>query len=268
MNDPAEVVSGLVSSANPFNALTPLLDSATKTLVPYVGMLSSQTTGLIVGDGALAFYMTLMFMVSLIIIVLSDRIGLTRNLRFTSVTAHLALLRVVRAIVTMGLFFVGKRIGQSKGTFESGYEAASGFIQTTTVTWLLQKIIEWFSDVGQSGFTQAPDTFAPVIDADSFLQTLTQVIYDYLKLYNDLVLNSLVGAISSTNTPLLNVGSFTGDKSGGASTVGRVKTLFQLHKLQTTSYTSSGGHPPTTQLEGGNWWAYSPLYAGLVVGML
>jgi hypothetical protein len=260
MSDPAAVVTGLVSQANPFASIAPVLDSATKTLVPYVGLLSSQTTGLIVGDGALAFYMTLMFMVSLIVIVISDRIGLTRNLRFTSLAAHEALLRVVRAIITMGLFFVGRRIGQSGGSFESGYNAASGFIQTTTVTWLLQKIIEWFSDVGQSGFVQASDTFAPVIDANSFLQTITQVIYDYLKLYNDLVLNSLVGAGGGNTIGLLTPGTVTGDKSTGAATLGRVKTLFQLYRYR--------GVSATTQLEGGSIWYYSPLYAGLFIGLM
>ena len=265
MSDPGAVAAGIVSQANPFNAIGPLLESATKAIVPYVGMLSAQTTELIVADPALAFYMTLMFMVSLIIIVLSDRIGLTRNLRYTALSAHLALLRVVRAIIFVGLFFVGRRIGQSGGSFESGYTAASGFIQTTTTTWFLQKIIEWFSAVGPTALDYTdPTVFDPVIDADSFLQTIMQVIYDYLSLYNNLVLNSLVGSGSSQSNAVstLHPGIVTGDKSDGAIASGRVKTLFQLYGSVT------GWAGATTGLLGSDVWYNSPFYAGLVVGML
>jgi hypothetical protein len=263
MSDLAPVVTGIVQQANPFLSIAPIFETGKVFLAPYVGMLSSQTTSLIVGDDFLAFYVTLIFMVSLITIVLSDRVGWTRSLRYTALSAHFALLRVFRCMITIGLFFVGRRIAVSGGSSEAAYQAAEGFLQTTTLTWTLQKMIEWFVSAGPHPVAYDPNIFNPIVDPNSFLQTIFQVVYDYLKLYNELVLNAMIGGWSSSNlSGLLTFRTVSGDKSQGATGAGNIRTLYQLHQ------TGSGGAGPTTQLEGAAVWYYSPLYAGVFAGLL
>jgi hypothetical protein len=262
MSDNLGAVKGIVQQANPFLSIAPLLDTGREFLTPYVGMLSSQTTSLIVGDEFVAFYVTLIFMVSLITIVLSDRVGWSRNLRYTALSAHFALLRVFRCMITIGLFFVGRRIAVSGGSVAAA-GAAEGFLQTTTLTWTLQKMIEWFVAVGPHTVAYDANVFNPIVDPNSFLQTIFQVVYDYLKLYNELVLNAMIGGYSSQNlSGLLTFRTVSGDKSQGAIAVGQIRTLYQLHQV------GAGGSGPTTQLEGANVWYASPLYAGVFAGLL
>jgi hypothetical protein len=270
MSDPSKVVTGLVNQANPFMSVAPILDTATKFIIPYVDMLSAQTTNQIVGDPAVAFYVTLMFMVSLIIIILSDRVGWTRNLKYTALSAHLALLRVFRGMITIGLFFVGRRIAIAQ-SFERGYMEARGFLTTTTVTFVLQKMVEWFSAVAPN----APYTdgvFNPIVDPNSFLQSVFQVVFDYLSLYNSLVFSSMIGGGSyypqAAVTLLLgDADGFTfaavsGDKSSGSASTGQVRTLFQLY----TSDNIATYENPRVIFAGP--WYDSPLFAGLFAGLI
>ena len=259
--NPTAVVTGIIGQVNPFNSIKPLLASTTQALIPYVDLVGSQTTGLIIGDGALAFYVTLMFMVSLILIVLSDRVNMTRSLRYTFVNVHFALLRATRCIVTVGLFFLGRRIGQA-GDFASGYDAASSFIETTTLTWSLQKLIEYFSEVSGGGIAYLDGGFNPVFDRDTFIQTIMQVIYDYLLLYNNLVLNSMVGSGSNSNTSaaIVPLSSVAGASGAGNVSNFQLKTLFQMYDL-------NRGSQSIPQLQYADIWYYSPLFAGVVVGM-
>jgi hypothetical protein len=258
---PSSVVKGIIAQANPFSAIRPVLSSTVQALIPYVDIVGSQTTGLIIGDGALAFYVTLMFMISLILILLSDRVNMTKSLRYTFMNVHFALLRATRCIVTIGLFFVGRRIGQA-GDFAGGYEAASSFIETTVITWSLQKLVEYFSVVGQSNITYDPDVFDPVFKANGFFQTVMQVIYDYLVLYNNLVLNSMVGGASSGyfGTGALYLDKVLGMDNAGAIADGSIKTLLQ-------GYSANRASQVVPYLAGADIWYYSPLLAGAFLGM-
>ena len=267
MSDPSKVVTGLVNQANPFMSVAPILDTATKFIIPYVDMLSSQTTNQIVGDPAVAFYVTLMFMVSLIIIILSDRVGWTRNLRYTALSAHLALLRVFRGMITIGLFFVGRRIAVAQ-SFERGYMQAQGFLTTTTVTFVLQKMVEWFSAVAPNAAYE-DNIFNPIVDPNSFLQSVFQVVFDYLSLYNSLVFSSMIGGGSyyPPEVVLGDLDEFTfaavsGDKSSGSASTGQVRTLFQLY----TSGSLATYENPRVIFAGP--WYDSPLYAGLFAGLI
>ena len=269
MSDPSKVVTGLVNQANPFMSVAPILDTATKFIIPYVDMLSAQTTNQIVGDPAVAFYVTLMFMVSLIIIILSDRVSWTRNLRYTALSAHLALLRVFRGMITIGLFFVGRRIAVAQ-SFEGGYMEAQGFLTTTTVTFVLQKMVEWFSAVGPNA-PYTDNVFNPIVDPNSFLQSVFQVVFDYLSLYNSLVFSSMIGggsyvskdvALSGNYGSLLSFASVSGDKSSGSATEGQVRTLYQLY----TSGSLATYENPRFIFAGP--WYDSPLYAGLFAGLI
>jgi len=267
MTDPTPVLSNLVKTANPFYSIAPVLNSAITLIGPYVATLSSYTTENIVGDRFLALIVTLMFMVSLILIVLSDRMSWTRSVRSTVLSSHFAILRVFRATITIGLFFVGRSISMGAASADSsmpGYGAATGFLSTLTVTFVLQKMIEWFVAVGPHSVAYSPVVFEPVVDANSFLQTIFQVVYDYVKLFNELVLNALIGNFSASDlTGLLTFETVTGDKSQGSSANGRVRTLYQLHQLG-----SGGGAGPTTKLEGADVWYNSPLYAGVFAGLV
>jgi hypothetical protein len=162
----------------------------------------------------------------------------------------------------VGLFFLGRRIGQA-GDFASGYDAASSFIETTTITWSLQKLVEYFSAVSGTSITYPVGGFDPVFKRDTFLQTVMQVVYDYLLLYNNLVLNSMIGGASATATAgnQLPLSVVAGQNGAGAALAGQAKTLFQFYDLNH----GSGAIPV---LGAGDWWAYSPLFAGVVVGMI
>jgi hypothetical protein len=266
MTDPTPVLSNLVKTANPFYSIAPVLNNAITLIGPYVATLSSYTTENIVGDRFLALIVTLMFMVSLILIVLSDRMSWTRSVRSTVLSSHFAILRVFRATITIGLFFVGRSISMAAASADSmpGYGAATGFLSTLTVTFVLQKMIEWFVAVGPHYVAYSDAVFEPVVDANSFLQTIFQVVYDYVKLFNELVLNALIGNHSASNlTGLLTFETVTGDKSQGSSANGRVRTLYQLYQLGV-----GGGAGPTTTLSGADVWYNSPLYAGVFAGLV
>jgi hypothetical protein len=259
---PSTLVKGILNQANPFSAIRPVLSSTVQALIPYVDIVGAQTTGLIIGDGALAFFMTLLFMISLIVILLSDRVNMTRSLRATFANVHFALLRVTRCIVTVGLFFVGRRIGQA-GEFSGAYEASSAFIETTAITWSLQKLIEYFSAVAQSGISAYdPDVFDPVFKQDGFFQTVMQVIYDYLALYNNMVLNAMIGNANDNcfATTRVTTTDVLGMDNAGAASIGNFKTIFQMYR---GNY-GSGAVPALSSAEV---WFYSPLFAGVVVGM-
>jgi len=262
--EPTTIVSNAISQANPFASVKPVLDSVTKLMVPYVDQVSQQTTGLIVTDPGLAFYTTLLFVVSLLIIVVGERVNMTRNLRVAMFEAHLIFLKMLRGIVTVGLFMVGRRIGASGG-FLGGLQEASGFIETTTTTWFLQKIVEWFAQVNTSG-VYSNTTFNSVVDTGSFIHSIMQVIYDYLQTYNTVVLASLTGDLPMIegNTAPLVFSNVTGDKSAGAASDGRIKSLFQLY----ASTLSSNKSKVTGGFDGSRIWYYSPLFIGVVVGML
>jgi len=263
MSDPVNLAKDVLSQANPANSLGPLLESFTKALIPYVDMVSNFTTSKIVQDPALAFYVTFCFMVSLIIILLAEKAGWTRVLRFTAFSAHYALLRLVRAMITIGLFFVGRRLG-GESDFSGAFGQVQNFMTTTVLTWFLQKMIEWFFQVGpHRAFLYGPHTFDPAVDADSWFSSIVQVAYDYLKLYNELVLNSLIGGYSpSSNTGLMDLVTVTGDSSKGAAAPGRIRTLYQAYQ------TPGSGAGAQTQLEGASEWYNSPLFAGVFDGLV
>lgn len=266
MGDAAGLVTGIAKQANPFYSVPPVLDSAVKSILPYVDMLSAQTTSYVVADPFLSFYVTLLFMVSLILIVLSDRVGWTRNIRYTALSAHLALLRVFRAMVTIGLFFVGKRMASYVGDPSGAAKESQLFLATTTLTFVLQKIVEFFVAVGGNTYVAGylPGIFDPVVDPNSFLQSIFQVVFDYLKLYNDLVFNAMIGGYSSSSiagTQPIHFATVSGDKSAGAASMGNVRTLYQL-------YNSGNAAGATTRLEGASVWYGSPLFAGLFAGLI
>jgi hypothetical protein len=230
-------------------------------------MVSQQTTGLIVNDAGLAFYMTLLFMVSLVIILVSDKVNMTRSLRQAMLEAHFVLLKMLRGIVTVGLFMVGQRIGSSGG-FLGGLQEATPFIETTTTTWFLQKLVEWFTVVNVYSVYSATN-FDPAI-GDGILQSVMQVLHDYLLTYNTTVLASLTGDLVHLKNPdqvaPFDFQMVSGDRDAGANTVGQVKTLRQ-------AYTTSGNFSYNqSKLSGGfdgsRIWYYSPLLIGVVVGML
>ena len=273
MSDAGAIVKGIVKQANPFYSVPPVLDSAVKTILPYVDMLSAQTTGFVVADDFLSFYVTLLFMVSLILIVLSDRVGWTRNIRYTALSAHLALLSVFRAMVTIGLFFVGRRMANFVGNPKGAAEESQLFLATTTLTFVLQKIIQCFVQVSGGGINTlnyVPGIFNPIVDANSFLQSIFQVVFDYIKLYNDLVFNAMNGALSEGSaTVSLSFSSVSGDKSAGTQTIGNIRTLYQLHSAGELGPGASGvGTGPLTYLAEGGLWFYSPLFAGLFAGLI
>jgi len=267
--EPTTIVGNAISTANPFASVKPALDGVTKLMIPYVDQVSQQTTGLIVRDPGLAFYVTLLFVVSLLVIVVSDRVNMTRNLRTAMIEAHLVFLKMLRGIVTVGLFMVGRRIGSSGG-FLGGLQEASGFIETTTTTWFLQKLVEWFTEVNPNNGLYAADTFNAVIDEGSFLQSIMLVIHDYLQTYNDTVIASVTGDLVVLNglTAQMGFAIVTGDKSAGAATVGRVKTLYQLYSLSLAGQGTTNMAKTTGGFSGDALWYYSPLFVGVVVGML
>lgn len=267
MSAPAKVVGQVVGAANPFTSFKELTDGVTNVVLPYVTLVSEQTTGNIVRDPSLAFYMTLLFMFSLIIVIVSDRVNLTRNLRVAMIEAHLVFLKMLRGIITVGLFMVGKRIGASGG-FLSGLTEATPFIETTTSTWLLQKTIEWFVQVNPAA-TYSAQTFVPVVNDQGLLHTIFMVVYDYLQTYNTTVLASLTGDLTPTwgTSTALVFSDVSGDKSNGATTAGNVRTLYQLYNSSASPLASTNGARVTGGFDQSATWYYSPLFIGVVVGM-
>ena len=261
---PVAIINTAISNANPFAFIKPVTESATKVIIPYVDQISQQTTGLVVNDPPLAFYMTLLFMVSLIVVLLSDRVNMTRNLRVAMIETHMIFLRLVRGIVTVGLFMVGRRIG-SASTFIGGLGEATPFIETTTTTWVLQKILEWFSQVNHNSVYNS-QVFIPVI-TDGLLQSVCQVAYDYLQTYNTIVIQSLSGGRLSTlgaNNSFPAAHMVSGDKTSSTS-FGDVRTLLQAYAASAIPLV--GGKLAGAQADDGTWYL-SPLYVGVVVGML
>ena len=170
-------------------------------------------------------------------------------------------------MITIGLFFVGRRIAVAQ-SFERGYMQAQGFLTTTTVTFVLQKMVEWFSAVAPNAAYE-DNIFNPIVDPNSFLQSVFQVVFDYLSLYNSLVFSSMIGGGSyyPPEVVLGDLDEFTfaavsGDKSSGSASTGQVRTLFQLY----TSGSLATYENPRVIFAGP--WYDSPLYAGLFAGLI
>lgn len=254
-------VAGIASQLNPFTSLQPLLDSGVKAIIPFVSVVSTQTTENIIGNAGLAFYMTLLFMISLLVIIFSDRINMTRSLRTTLLAVHFALIRILRAIVTVGLFFLGTQVGRSGGNFVSGLEAATPFISTATITFFMQKIIEWISEV-DTNQAYAADVYKPLLLRDNLLSSILLVLYDYLFNFNLVVHYSLVGQDNISSGDFVTPDLVSGNDSNGPA-AGQVKTLYNAYSANLIGDVSrmerSKGQSQV--------WYYSPLFVGVVVGL-
>ena len=270
MSSVPNLVTETIKATNLFQTTRPLIETATRAAGPYVSQISMWTTENIITDKALAFYVTLLFCTSLLVIVISDRLSMTRNVRAFLMSIHFSFIKVLRTVVVCGLFFLGMRIGQST-SFVQGFTTAEQFLITTTLTYLFQKMIEWIAQVNVLNDYQ-PTTFTPIVKKDNVLQTILMVIYDYLSTYNFLVSDAMVGRFQSdSGASTADFGSsytIADDVSGssGDSVIarGRVKLLFDAYKL------GYGGDfsRVTQQAMGAMVWYNSPLYAGVVVGML
>jgi hypothetical protein len=270
MSTVPNLVTETIKATNVFQTTRPLIESATKAAGPYVSQISVWTTENIIRDRALAFYVTLLFCTSLLVIVLSDRLSMTRNVRAFLMSIHFSFIKVLRTITVCGLFFLGMRIG-STTTFADAFTTSEQFIITTTLTYLFQKMIEWIAQVNVLN-DYAPTTFTPIVRKDNVLQSILLVIYDYLSTYNFLVSDAMVGRFQrEENLESANEGSsytIADDVSGssGDSVIarGQVKLLFDSYKAGV-----GGDFSRVLQVAGNaNVWYHSPLYAGVVVGML
>lgn len=218
----ADGVDSALKSLNPFAWSAKVGGYITNYLGPLVERFSAYTLGGVYGDVLLNYAVSLLFMLSLLLITLSDQAGWTSPARTFVLKLHFLFIKSVRCIATIGLFFLGKAIGSS-GSFGEGLRVGAPIVTAGFTLTMVQRLIEMFSMVvpgqqyydtplsasldwqtdprGGSGSTKfiASDNLAnasnpvPWIHGSNWGVTLFMVLREYLNAVTQPCLDALVG---------------------------------------------------------------------------
>jgi hypothetical protein len=264
-------------------------------LSPGVNWLSSNSVGLLYNDPTATFTFVLLFMVSLIVIIISDQVQMTAPLRTFMLKLHFVLVKCVRACTTIGLFFLGRSIGKSN-TFMQGLEVGAPIVTAAGSLWVLLRTVEGLSmTVPQQNYSDEDGTLGslPPIRGPGFIQSVFMVLRDYLSAVVTQCTDSLVGHSRRLGLDLKSPLVYS--QNGALPTV-NIRYLWQAQGIQFTN--KSGDvffHPtlPTTDqatesdlvtdltdinannkrdsylaYDNNQKWYYSPLFVGLIAGFV
>jgi hypothetical protein len=263
---------------NPFGLPGQLASFLGSTLSPTVEWAASNTVGLVYGDKMLNFTFVLLFMVSLLCIVLSDHVAMTATFRTFLLKLHFVFIKCVRAVVTIGLFFLGRAIGKSS-SFMEGLEVGAPIVTAAASLFVLLRFVESVSmTVPGQNYNAQNKALGPVpfIRGTMFFQTTMQVVRDYLSAVVDQCTDALIGGQQTAGTKLFS--SQVNSADGSTAPTANIRYLWQAYDIDYTRedgtvFFGSDSYPTDqswVQSVGGVpvWWAYSPLFAGLFAGLI
>jgi len=188
-------LGSLAGAVNPFGIPGQIASFLGSTLSPTVEWASNNTMGLVYGDKMVNFTFVLLFMVSLLLIILSDHVAMTASFRTFLLKLHFAMVKCVRAIVTIGLFFLGRAIGQS-GSFMDGLNVGAPIVTAAASLFVVLRAVEGFSMTVPGQTYNEFDKFlgpVPFIRGTMFFQSVFMVMRDYLSAVVTQCTDSLVG---------------------------------------------------------------------------
>ena len=301
----AEGVDSALKSLNPLAWSARVGGLVTAYLGPLVERFSAYTLGGVYGDVLLNYAVSLLFMLSLLLITLSDQAGWTAAGRTFVLKLHFLFIKSVRCIATIGLFFLGKAIGSS-GSFGEGLRVGAPIVTAGFTLTVVQRMIEMFTmttpgqqyyDTPLNASTDAvtanrgplKSTAAtpnvgkasnpvPWIHGSNWGQTLFVVLREYLNAITQPCLDALVGTLRTGGTKDLTadmVDSLTQSALNTANTVPtKLRFLWQFHDVRYTQGSTkfaaalaSDGATMSSDFTNQPIWYYSPLFVGIVVGL-
>jgi hypothetical protein len=288
-------LGSVAGAINPFNLVGQVAKFMGSALSPTVKYAADNTVGLIYGDEMVNFTFVLLFMVSLICIVLSDHVAMTASFRTFLLKLHFVFIKCVRAVVTIGLFFLGRNIGKA-GSFMQGLEVGGPIVTAAASLFVVLRAVEGFSmSVPGQKYDELDPTQGPLpfIRGTMFFQTVMLVIRDYLSAVVTQCTDALVGTLRLSGGDLTS--NLVYSESGDVIPENNIRYLWQTHGISfekktgdTTSvnFFTSFVNDGSTYLQGRvldsdgdaiglgasigslQLWIISPLFAGLFAGLV
>jgi hypothetical protein len=294
-----DTIAEIGKNLNPFSWVSNLASLSTSYLGGPVEFLSANTLGLVYQDEIVVYMATLFFLLSLFVITLSDHVSMTSGLRTFFLKLHFAMVKAIRCVVMVGLFFLGKAVG-SAGSFTDGLAAGRDMVVTIASLFVIQKIIEAVSmttsvSFGTGALTPgqviyyasfnavAAGGMSPFIKGYSWFQTFFMVMREYLDQVTTTAFDSIIGFSREVGSDLHHKAVDNSVPSAISANNGAprgLKYLWQAHNITFVegSGTAVGvvandqaGYISQTYLAdhalpGFNLLS-SPFYVGLVIGM-
>jgi hypothetical protein len=287
-------LGSLAGAVNPFGIPGQIASFLGSTLSPTVEWASNNTMGLVYGDKMVNFTFVLLFMVSLLVIILSDHVAMTASFRTFLLKLHFAMVKCVRAIVTIGLFFLGRAIGQS-GSFMDGLNVGAPIVTAAASLFVVLRAIEGFSMTVPGQFYDESDkTLGPVpfIRGTMFFQSVFMVMRDYLNAVVNQCTDSLVGHNRILGVDLRSNQVYS--EGGDTLPLNNIRYLWQAEAVQFKKITGDdesetlyaypandqsadfdpsvlGENASAALLSTGVFqqrWFYSPLFVGVIAGFV
>lgn len=273
-------LGSLAGAVNPFGIPGQVASFLGSTLSPTVEWASNNTIGLVYGDKMVNFTFVLLFMVSLLCIVLADHVSMTASFRTFLLKLHFAFVKCVRAIVTIGLFFLGRAIGQS-GSFMEGLNVGAPIVTAAASLFVVLRAVESFSmTVPGTTYNEFDKTLGPVpfIRGTMFFQSVMMVMRDYLSAVVLQCTDALVGHARILGTDLKS--NMVYSDSGETLPLNNIRYLWQAEGIEFVKKTGDDTYETfyskefndqavemEVQPEGQRWF-HSPLFVGLVAGFV
>jgi hypothetical protein len=204
----SDAVSEVGKNLNPFSWVSNLASLSTSYLGGPVEFLSANSLGLIYQDEVVVYMAVMFFVLSLVLITLTDHANMTQGFRTILLKIHFAMIKAVRCVVMVGLFFLGRAVG-SAGSFTDGLAAGRDMVVTIASLFVIQKLIEAVSmttsSTISSSFTPGQGVYyntftavaapgmVPFIKGYSWFQTLAMVMREYLDQVTTTAFDSIIG---------------------------------------------------------------------------
>jgi hypothetical protein len=221
----SDPVQTALKTINPLNTPGYMASLLSTYVGPLIERFSSITLGSVYGDVLLNYAVSLLFMISLLLITLTDQASMTSPARTFLLKFHFLFIKSVRAIATIGLFFLGRAIGSS-GSFGDGLRVGAPIVTAGFALIFVQRMIDLFVmgvpgqvyfDTPLSASTNTAATYAdqaggatvakssllinvynaasmvPMIRGTNFGVTLFGVLRSYLSAITEPCVDSLVG---------------------------------------------------------------------------
>jgi hypothetical protein len=276
---------------NPFGWVQSIGSLSGSYLSGPVEFIAANSLGLLYQDQVLAYMAVMLFVMSLLIATIVDHINMTSGLRTIMLKVHFALLKAVRCVVMIGLFFLGKAVG-SAGSFADGLAAGRDMVVTIASLFFVQKIVEslsmtvqgltYYSKYNAANVPAGGSGLVPFVKGYNWLQTFMQVLRDYLDQVTQTSMDSIIGISravgadltvkdvdgSTANTISANNGAPLGIKyiwqANGITfrDVNGSATGFDRNDQSAYSIDGTGANIGSFNL------LYSPFFVGLAIGLL
>jgi len=212
-----DTIAEFGKNLNPFSWVSNLSSLSTSYLGGPVEFLSANSLALIYQDEIVAYMATMFFVLSLLLITLTDHANMTQGFRTLLLKVHFAMVKAVRCLVMVGLFFLGRSVG-SAGSFTDGLAAGRDMVVTIASLFVIQKIIEAVSMTTSStqaaAFTPGSGVYyntftavaapgmSPFIKGYSWFQTFAMVMREYLDQVTTTSFDSIIGIARSVGPDL------------------------------------------------------------------